>query len=833
MLPTLHVPGHARQVERLAPRFQSLQAAFEARRLELQANAHNSDPDLVVVFKTVGVVNDFISSAERIPGLQWLAGMIDAQVGPDEDFYSTQDAAKALSGKLFLMGSNRQALAEVVRLWELYRASPASDLGEGLNTAWKALFRHLKEVRFWGPQDRLDDELRQAWRFRLETGSASLKFEIEAWCYSSVAKNTASSAEVRALVGEIGGRVLDERQILDIGYHGFLVEVPAPGVLLLLDGASPPLLRSERVMVLRPQGQAAVPAGDATARLPDAAVPQQRTSGPPIVAMLDGLPLANHARLQGRLIIDDPYQWADAYPASERVHGTAMASLIAWGELDVAGAALAAPIYARPILRPDPNSNPREECTPDDRLLVDLVHEAVRRMFDGAPGVPPAAPTVRVINLSVGDKHRPFAGELSPWARLLDWLSHKYKVLFIVSSGNRADDLVLNVAHESLQGLTREAQASASMLALVRQDMHRRLLAPAESVNALTVGAAYGDASTFTAAPGRFALFAEGGVSPYSCIGPGFRRAIKPEVLLPGGRVLYRERPTSPPAETHLNGVWHTSQPPGQRVAAPPDEAGDTIYTRGTSNAAALATRWAAQAFDVLAALRAGNPDGLPSRYDAVMIKALLAHGASLGNIGEQVLAARPDTEHWHAQSRLVSRYAGYGVADVEWALTCTEQRATMLGFGELRNEKACEFRVPIPEALNATLVKRRLTVTLSWFTPTNARHSKYRAARLWVDVSAEALRLKRSEGEWRQLQLGTLQHEIFEGEGAVPVVPGQSLVVRVNCLADAGRLNSAVEFALCVSLEVAEGVGVALPIYEQVRDRITSRVEIGADAPR
>lgn len=830
MLPTLHVPGHARQAERLAPRFQSLQAAFEARRLELQANAHNNDPDLVVVFETVGAVNDFISSAERIPGLEWLAGMIEAQVAPDEDFYSTQDADKVISGKLFLMGSNRQALEEVVRLWEIYRTAPTNDLGKGLS-AWKGLFLHLKEVRFWGPRDRLDDELRQAWRFRLETGAASLKFEIEAWCFSSVAKNTASSAEVRALVSELGGRVLDERQIIDIAYHGFLVEVPAQGVLLMLDGVPSALLRSERVMFLRPQGQAAVRAGDAASRQPDSAVPQQRISGAPIVAMLDGLPLANHARLQGRLIVDDPNQWAEAYPAGERVHGTAMASLIAWGELDGAGTALAAPIYVRPILRPDHNSNPREECTPDDRLLVDLVHEAVRRMFEGAPGVPPAAPTVRVINLSVGDRYRPFAGELSPWARLLDWLSYKYKVLFIVSSGNCGEDLVLKVPRDSLQGLTREAKAAASMLALVQQDMHRRLLAPAESVNALTVGASYSDASTFATVPGRFALFAYGGVAPYSCIGPGFRRAVKPEVLLPGGRVLYREQPTSPPAETHLSGVWHTPQPPGQRVAAPPDATGDTAYTRGTSNAAALATRWGAQAFDVLEALRAGDPGRLARRYDAVMIKALLAHGASLGDIEGQVLAARPDLEHWHSQRRLVSRYAGFGVADVERALTCTEQRATMLGVGELRNEKASEFRVPVPEALNATLVKRRLTVTLAWFTPPNPRHSKYRVARLWVDLLEDPLRLVRLEGEARQLQLGTLQHETFEGEGAVPVVPGQSLVVRVNCLADAGRLDSPVEFALCVSLEVAEGV--ALPIYEQVRARITPRVVVGAEAPR
>lgn len=829
MRPTLHVPSHARQVERLAPRFESLQAAFDARRLELQATAHNSDPDLVVVFETVGAVNDFISSTERIPGLEWLAGMIDAQVDPDEDFFSTQDADKALSGKLFLMGSNRQALAEVIRLWELYRAAPTNDLGKGLNTAWKALFLHLKDVRFWGPQDRLGDELRQAWQFRLETGAESLKFEIETWCFSSVTKNAASSAEVRALVGELGGRVLDERQILDIAYHGFLVEVPTQGVLLLLDGAPPPLLRSERVMFLRPQGQATARASDTTVHLPDGAVPSQRTSGAPIVAMLDGLPLANHARLQGRVIIDDPDQWEQGYPASERVHGTAMASLIAWGELDRAETALAAPIYVRPILRPDPNSNPREECTPDDRLLLDLVHEAVRRMFEGAPGVPAAAKTVKVINISVGDRYRPFAGELSPWARLLDWLSHKYRVLFIVSSGNSADDLVLNVPRESLHRLTHEEQASASMLALVQQDMHRRLLAPAESVNALTVGASYDDASDVVSVPGRFTLFSRGGIAPYSCIGPGFRRALKPEVLLPGGRVNYRELPTSPPAESHLRGVWHTPQPPGQLVAAPPDATGDTIYTRGTSNSAALATRYAAQAYDVLDALRASDPSKLPSRYDAVMIKALLAHGASLGEIERQVLTARPDVEHWHHKKRLLGRYAGYGIADVERALTCTEQRATMLGVGELRNEKAWEFRVPIPEALNATLVKRRLTVTLSWFSPSNPRHSKYRAARLWVDLPEDPLRLVRLEGESRQLQLGTLQHEIFEGEGAVPVVPGQSLRVRVNCLADAGRLDSPVEFALAVSLEVAEGV--ALPIYEQVRARITSRVAVGAEA--
>jgi len=224
--------------------------------------------------------------------------------------------------------------------------------------------------------------------------------------------------------------------------------------------------------------------------------------------------------------------------------------------------------------------------------------------------------------------------------------------------------------------------------------------------------------------------------------------------------------------------------------------------------------------------LRAGNPT-LDARYDTVLIKSLLAHGAGLGDIQSQVLAARPDVDEWQAQRRLVSRYAGLGVADVERALTCSAQRATLLGVGTLRHEKALEFRVPIPRALHATVVSRRVTATLAWMTPVNPRHSKYRVARLWIDLPDGDLRGERTEGDWRQLRQGTVHHEVFQGALAVPVDDDTYLSIRVNCLADAGRRVAPVKFALCVSLEVKEGV--ALPIYEQVRDRVAARVGVRA----
>jgi len=822
--PTVHFPDHARQGRRLGERFGRLQAAFEARRLELRAQAQNDDPDLVLVLETVGSVDDFISTAQRVPGLEWL-GAHDDEFAPDEDFYNTRDREKRLGGKLFLVGSNRAALNEVVRLWGAYRDDPRADLGPGLS-AWKGVFAHLKDARFWSPADRLEPALRDAWRFRLDHGETAIRFEIEAWHFAAQVRNAAATAEIRALVAQLGGAVLHESLIADIAYHGFLVDMPAHGVQQLLAGDAAPLLRSDRVMFFRAQGQAVVPVDAAAERAAAPAAPNQRTDGAPVVALLDGLPLANHPLLQGRVTVDDPDGWGNNYPAAERMHGTAMASLVALGDLGGQELPLATPIYARPIMRPAGANGRREERTPDDRLLIDLIHVAVRRMFEAEAGRPAAAPGVRVINLAVGDPHRLFAGELSPWARLLDWLQHQYRVLFIVSAGNQLDDeLMLNNAAGGLQAMTLEQRSALATTALCCDDMHRRVIAPAESINALTVGASHSDASAVAPVPGRFLLFAEGGLAPYSGIGPGFRRAVKPDILLPGGRVLYREAHQQPPGQTRVQPI-RTWQPPGQQVAAPPTPQGSTVHTRGTSNAAALGTRWGARAHAVLEILRTSHP-ALDPQYDAVLIKALLAHGARLGEVQTQVLAARPEIDEWQAQRRLLSRYAGLGVADVERALTCTAQRATLLGVGALRNDKALEFRVPIPPALHATVVARRVTATLAWMSPINPRHSRYRVARLWLDLPEGALRGDRAQGEWRQLRQGTLHHEVFETDRAVPVQEGTTLAIRVNCVADAGRIWEPVQFALCVSLEVAEAVD--LPIYQQVRERIAPRVRVQA----
>lgn len=373
-----------------------------------------------------------------------------------------------------------------------------------------------------------------------------------------------------------------------------------------------------------------------------------------------------------------------------------------------------------------------------------------------------------------------------------------------------------------------EVRSAQALRGLIANASAHRIIAPAEAVNALTVGASHSDQCQTQIPPNLFELFGPGGISSISRIGHGFRRAIKPDILLPGGRVMHRERINANLQETVLDTVTG-AVPPGHKAAAPPLPGGPlnvTAYSRGTSNAAALASRGAAIAFDVIEQLRAGAGAKLPEAMDAVILKALLAHGANWGPWSELLLANRPDLTDWMAQKDFVTRWLGYGPADVNRALACTAERATMIGVGELSADEAYVFSAPLPPSLAGKTVWRRLTVTLAWLTPINPAHRAYRRAKLWITPPHTELLLKRVNSvNDKAAQRGTLQHEVLEGDDAVAFVDGNRFECKVNCAADGGDLTNRVPFALCVSLEVDVGTGI--PVYQEIRDRIAPRIPI------
>ena len=737
---------------------------------------------------------------------------------------------------MFLLASNQEALTQLLALWTRYQNDPSAKFDRGLNK-FRNLFAQLRNIRYWSVADRVAADVRNYWQTCIDDGLQTIRFEIEAWHFVSQQKNDAARAEIELLVQGLGGAILGRALIGEIAYHGFLVELPAAAVAQVLAGEMPELMLSDRIMLFRPKAQSIT---DGVNEIE--VIAQDELAGtseyPPVVALLDGLPLQNHPLLQGRLLVDDPDGWEDTYEAKDRVHGTAMASLILHGELDGAPGPLARRLYVRPVLRPDLNDKihpQRREHTPDDILLIDLIHRAVKRICAGEGQDAAVAPSVRVINLSIGDDARLFEREMSPWARLLDWLSFRYSVLFIVSAGNYGRALSLDTPSNMLDGLSADQRLALAFTAMTADSNERRLLAPAEALNVLTVGALHADQSNSMVVPGRYDLFAAGGLSPLSRVGYGFRRAVKPDILMPGGRALYRAQMQPNPVASVLDVVTQ-GVAPGHRVAVPPlsgQTLGETAYTRGTSNAAALASRAAVQAYEVIEALRAEVEDAPDAAYDAVLLKALLVHGAHWGDWPERLLAERPEfatianaNTRRAAQKDFVTRWLGYGMVDVERAIACTAERATLLGVGEVEAEGAFVFSAPLPPTLAGKIAWRRLTITLAWMSPINCSHQGYRRAKLWMTPPQDQLRVKRTNSVHDKAALrGSVQHETLEGEDAVVFVDGNRFECKVNCAADAGDLTDKVRFALCVSLEVAIGSGI--PVYQEIRDRIKPPVVI------
>jgi hypothetical protein len=168
-----------------------------------------------------------------------------------------------------------------------------------------------------------------------------------------------------------------------------------------------------------------------------------------------------------------------------------------------------------------------------------------------------------------------------------------------------------------------------------------------------------------------------------------------------------------------------------------------------------------------------------------------------------------------------------------ERALVSTDQRVTMIGWGSLQKDDAELYEIPLPPSLAGSRIRKRLTVTLAWHTPTNFRNRRYREAALWfetVDNSERQLAVSRTQVDYDIARRGTLQHEVFEGEATSAFVEGDILRLRVSCREQAGGLgDQQIPYGLAISIEVAEELG--LQVYDEIAALIRPRVRVAARA--
>ena len=837
-------PGRAAQRGRFQGIFDRLSSAFDNAdpAFSLRQDPTGIAPERALVFVTAGSVQNFARAAQAI-GLEVFAETDLEGIEDFPDGFEPPGAAEALSRTLYATMPTLGSFRQILSLWNAHQNGERAPTGA---TPWWSVFDLLLELRPWGPEDRLSGGARAAIEDRLpldDDEEVSIEFEI--WPTANAQQRRIWREETERRVADVDGRILDRSSISGGGftYEAVLASLPARIVREMLDdpGDVRGLATLEGVQFIMPQMIGQAEPGDADGDVADHEPKGSVAADAPVrVALLDGTPVAGHAALDGGVVIEDVHELVRLSAVDQRYHATAMASLILRGDLEADGVALEdTRLVAVPLLIDSYNG----AWTPDNRLFVDLVHSALTQLVASEE---PLAGDVFVVNFSIGVRDMRFAGRISSLARLLDWWAAKEGVLFVVSAGNIGDGLsLLGMNSTAFEDCDDDKKRQVVRLSLRASTFDRTLLAPAEALNALTVGAISKDLNDH-APPhqaGVMTLERDHETLPQvtSALGLGPHRIIKPDLLGVGGRQELRAVPRGD--DTMLRSL-DISQRTGLVAAAPRGGGRATQKSRGTSPAAALATRAVLQSAEAITG-EDGPYEGqeLPRRDLALLTRALAVNSARWPEdaqhvYGEEVgrLGAR---QHTRAKEE-VCRYFGHGVISPELMQRSPDSGVTLVGLGSIRKDQAQIFRMPLPQSMSGDRTPRSMRVTLAWFSPVNASRAQYRLAGLeavaaeesddaddkqWgLDLKADgpdANMIKRGS-VWSRRLINRIQTVPHYGENA-------DIPICVQCRDAAGgglSPDDEIAFAIAVTLEIEADV--EYDIHEEIEQAIRLRVRGG-----
>lgn len=835
--PVFQRPSHSRQSERLAPKMTALQSTVAT----IKQSPMGIEAEKTLVFDVVGDAESFYTAVKNLGSdAEWIFDM-PQDFDASDDFYITKkdkdtdevhrDIGKdVIGGKVYCVLSNVRAMEEMLTLWNRYSNDKDTPFPRG-KTGLRDVFDSLENISFWGYQQRVQETgILNIWEEELQDATLDdVKCEFELFFRSDPQKRSNNEQTLKNEIAAFGGTVLSSFIIPEIAYHAVLASIPRAVAEKIINGdKNVSIVTAEQIMFFRPVGQAVVMpkdnSFDGAFQIPSS----ENLITEPIIAMFDGLPQENHPYLQGRLIIDDPDSYTTNYIIEARKHGTSMASIIALGDLSKVEYAATHKIYVRPIMKPTQWGSDYFEQIPDDSLLVDKIHIAVRRLFEEKAGR--VAPTVKVINLSIGLSYRQFDRTMSPLARLLDWLSWKYKVLFVVSAGNHSKSMETGIPFSDFVAANVDSRDEIIIKHINNESRNLRLLSPAESICALTVGATFEDASQFVENTRQIMPCTSGLPSAISSIGMGMNNAVKPDVLYPGGRSWIRECMRNGSGGTMIEWADYPTREPGTASAAPSTGAGidsKVMYTFGTSNSAALISHEASRCYDALIEIFNIAEEDIPETHLALLIKAMLVHGAEWGALSDKFaqvmgLATRQDC------SRKLHRFLGFGRPDIERAIECAKNRITLIGYGGLSIGEALTYDLPLPFNFINSRICRRLTATLAYFPPVISTRQKYRAAQLWYSIENGKKNLidSRVDVDWQATVRGSIQHEIFENNNIIVWDEDDAIQIKVNCRGDAiNKFDDSIPYALMVSFEIKDAIDI--DVYAKIAERIAPKITV------
>ncbi len=249
------------------------------------------------------------------------------------------------------------------------------------------------------------------------------------------------------------------------------------------------------------------------------------------IAVLDSGILSNHPLLE-KAVGDEiavPFLYSNKIkedkPQDDVGHGTEVAGIALYGDIKKCiGEKIFQPevwiLSAKIMFK---NEDGEAEYFPEE-LLEHQLEKAVRYFAT-------TYHNFKVVNLSLGDMDKKMFGDQRqfPLAILIDELAKEYNIVFVISAGNLDFTNLLPKYPKEYPNY------------LIEERKEVKIIDPASSAYAITVGSIAQEFGPSDIDPKEI-LFSPAKTnypSPFTCVGPGYKGMIKPELVEEGGNIIF------------------------------------------------------------------------------------------------------------------------------------------------------------------------------------------------------------------------------------------------------------------------------------------------------
>lgn len=380
-------------------------------------------------------------------------------------------------------------------------------------------------------------------------------------------------------------------------------------------------------------------------------------------------------------------------------HGTQVAGIALYGNLEECNAAnYWAPqawIYNGKILN--------KACEFDQETIESTLVKAVEHFVELG---------CRIFNLSIGNENSPYDGKhIRGIAYILDLLSRKHDILFVVSVGNFRGSDEPPIPKDSWRDEYPEYLLGE----------HNAIIDPAPALNVLTVGSlALHDATrSHEQRPEEIDHLAAAKTnqpSPFTRHGPSIKGALKPELVAHGGNFASPMR--------FEGKQWQNREGEPGVLSLNPGFVGNTLFVEchGTSFSAPYITHLASR-------FLSNYPD-----TSANMLRAMLINQADMPRECIATFEEQFIKDYAKANNRRPPCHdvAGYGQANEENLYRSDESAVVLMAEDTIKNDSYQFYELPLPDDfLRTKKATRELRVALCYSPAVRTTRLEYKATKI------------------------------------------------------------------------------------------------------